>query len=202
MQTCIAFIVFESLAMMAYFTSRWISPSSGPKASAYMMGLGYMSCMGLCVQSYRICKVGGHEHIETMPLWILTAHLKKNKVIEWLYLPSVTFPKLAILLVYTRVFTQNSRFLRYLAYGTGTSMVLLLTFGVWAPYMICQPFAYNWDKTIEGGECGDILMAYRWISFPNILTDLVLMSMCLPAVWTMRLKPALRISLLITFAIG
>ncbi|KAF1963754.1 hypothetical protein CC80DRAFT_557679 [Byssothecium circinans] len=202
MRTCIAFIVLETVAMVAYFTSRWIKPSTGPRITPYLMVAGYVFCMGLCVQSYRICKVGGLKHVDTMPLSILTGHLKKNKVIEWLYLPSVTFPKLAILILYTRVFAQQSRALRYIAYATGASMVLLLLLGTWAPYFLCQPFAYNWDKTIEGGKCVDVLKVYRWISFPNIITDLVLLGLCLPKIWGMKLKPALRVSLLVTFVIG
>jgi hypothetical protein len=137
-----------------------------------------------------------------MPPIILTAHLKKNKVLEFLYLPACTFPKLALLSLYTHIFTPHSRPLRLVAHTTGAFLVLLLVFGMAAPYFVCWPFKYNWDKSIQGGRCADLLVVYRWLGFPNIVTDLVLVGLWGPAVMGLRVGGAKRVGLLVTFGVG
>lgn len=36
---------------------------------------------------------------------------------------------------------------------------------------LCRPFAYNWNKIIEGGRCGALIPAYISISALDILGD-------------------------------
>lgn len=36
---------------------------------------------------------------------------------------------------------------------------------------LCRPFAYNWDKTIPGGECGALRPAYISIAVTDIVGD-------------------------------
>lgn len=39
---------------------------------------------------------------------------------------------------------------------------------------LCRPFAYNWDKTIEGGRCGALNPAYISIAALDILGDVMI----------------------------
>ena len=36
---------------------------------------------------------------------------------------------------------------------------------------LCRPFAYNWDKSIAGGKCGELDPAYISIAALDILGD-------------------------------
>ena len=36
---------------------------------------------------------------------------------------------------------------------------------------LCRPFAYNWDKSIPGGKCGELDPAYISIAALDILGD-------------------------------
>ncbi|KAJ4302827.1 hypothetical protein N0V90_001718 [Kalmusia sp. IMI 367209] len=81
-------------------------------------------------------------------------------------------------------------------------MILLFGYGIISPALACKPFAYNWDKSIPGGKCIDLVAAYRWVSFPNILTDLALMALCFPSIYTVQLPLITKIGLFATFGIG
>ncbi|KAI1387437.1 uncharacterized protein F4822DRAFT_430185 [Hypoxylon trugodes] len=45
--------------------------------------------------------------------------------------------------------------------------------GIILVFTICKPFAFKWDKTIHG-ECADWMASYRYVSIPNIITDIAI----------------------------
>ena len=46
-------------------------------------------------------------------------------------------------------------------------MIMVISIGAG----LCRPFAYNWDKSIEGGRCGELDPAYISIAALDILGD-------------------------------
>jgi hypothetical protein len=119
---------------------------------------------------------------------------------EWLYLLSVALPKLCILTFYLRVFVnKGTRILVYVLAG-----VIISTFvaGGLTGTLGCQPLAFFWDPTIEGGHCININAFFRWISLPNILTDMAMLIMPLPTVWKLHLSMNRKIGLTVTFLTG
>jgi hypothetical protein len=101
-----------------------------------------------------------------------------------------------------KLFTTHNRRLRWVCHFTGGIISTLLLYGLISPWVSCRPFAYNWNKTIPGGKCFNILMSYRWVSFPNIITDLILIALCLPAIYRIQLPLITKISLFLTFLVG
>ena len=126
--------------------------------------------------------------------------LKLIKAEEFLYLFSATVPKLAILCLYLRIF--NTRPYRYAAYSIAVVMMINYVVDIVLALVMCKPIAYSWDKTIPGGRCGDILGAYRWISVPNLATDLAILILPLPVIWTLHTKRSQKIGLTLTFLTG
>lgn len=112
----------------------------------------------------------------------MVRRLKFLKAFELLYAPAVILPKFAILSLYMKIFATHSKKTRWICYAMGTAMICILIYGLITPLVSCRPFAYNWDRTIPGGSCINIMASYRWTSFPNIITDLILMGICLPAI--------------------
>jgi hypothetical protein len=145
---------------------------------------------------------GGGHHMLVVPYPILMRRFKIDKAVEWTYLPAVTCSKIAILSLYMKLFTVHSKKLRYICYTTGATIIILLIYGIISPAISCRPFAYNWDKRIPGGKCFDILASYRWVSFPNIVTDLVMMGLCIPAIYKLQVPLATKLSLAFTFLLG
>lgn len=113
----------------------------------------------------------------------------------FIYLFSVTLPKLAILCLYLRVFTQ--RRLRYAVYAIAIIMILNWLAGCFMGILMCKPIRYNWDKTIPG-HCGDLMGAYPWASFPNLITDIMMLILPLPLVWKLHIGLSQKIGLSLT----
>ena len=126
-----------------------------------------------------------------------------NKLIfaeEFTYIVSTAFPKLAILALYMRVFT--TRFYRWTVYVLATIILLTVVVDFVLALVICKPVAYNWDFNIPGGYCADKMGPYRWISIPNIVTDLVMLVLPLPVIWRLQTRRTNKIGLTVTFLTG
>ena len=126
--------------------------------------------------------------------------LKLIKAEEFLYLFSATVPKLAILCLYLRIF--NTRTYLYMAYTIAMVMMVNYFIDVILALVMCKPLAFSWNKSIPGGKCGDILGAYRWISIPNLVTDLAILILPLPVIWNLQTKLSQKIGLTLTFLTG
>lgn len=117
-----------------------------------------------------------------------------------LYLAAVLFPKLAILAIYLRIFTEKPyRVACYIVAGIITANWIGTTV---AGFLLCIPLDYTWDRTIPGGHCFDINSDFRLGSLANIVTDVVMLVLPLPVIWKIRTTSHIKIGLTITFATG
>lgn len=116
------------------------------------------------------------------------------------YLPAVVLPKLAILIMYLRIFTR--RLDRILCWILAILMIANYLGSMIAGFFICTPLEYLWDRTIPGGRCFDIIAWYRWSGLMNILTDVVMLILPLPMVWKIQSSKRVKIGLSITLATG
>ena len=119
---------------------------------------------------------------------------------DFLYLLSAMLPKLAILSLYLRIFTQ--KVYRYIAYAVAVVMVLNWLIGCLMGLLMCKPIAFTWNKTIPGGHCGDIMGAYAWASLPNLVTDVIMLVLPLPAIWKLHTGQSQKVGLTLTFIVG
>ena len=69
-------------------------------------------------------------------------------------------------------------------------------------FLLCRPFAFNWDQEIRGGVCGNTGTAYLVAGVINLCTDLLVL--CLPAHMLVGLHLPLRnrLALLGIFGVG
>lgn len=132
-----------------------------------------------------------------------------NKIIVWakavlalpiIYVAAVLFPKLAILAIYLRIFTQAP-------YRISCYVLALILIANWlgttiAGFLMCIPLRYLWDKTVVGGHCFDLNAYLRWGSFGNIVTDIIMLLLPLPVIWRLHTSRNIKIGLTITFATG
>lgn len=121
-------------------------------------------------------------------------------VIPLLYLAAVVFPKLAILAIYLRVFTQP-RF-RSACYVLVTLLMANWIGTTVAGLLVCRPLEYLWDRTIAGGHCFNINAYFRWASLVNIITDVAMLILPLPVICELHISRNIKIGLTITFATG
>ncbi len=67
----------------------------------------------------------------------------------------------------------------------------------------CSPVAYAWNKSVsDHGKCINVVAYFRWISLPNILTDLVMLVLPLPLLWKLHTSLGQKIGLTFIFVIG
>lgn len=148
---------------------------------------------------------GAGRHIEYILLTDpnkMVYRTKLDKVLEYTYAISVMCPKLAIVHLYLRVFSDRGRIYRWGADGTGAVIVATWITCIFLASFMCRPFAYYWNRTIPGGRCLDQTTAIRVISIPNIVTDLVLLVLPLRPLYKLHVKLPVKIGLMITFLVG
>lgn len=118
-----------------------------------------------------------------------------------MYAMAVMFPKLAILGLYLRIFTREwHRVSCYtligLVAGTGISTAIVTC-------LQCRPISALWDPTLDKDEmCIDIQYFWRWASFPNIVTDIMMLALPMPCIWRLHLSLRDKIGLVLTFTTG
>jgi hypothetical protein len=85
MIVCVAFGVLETLALGAYFGSRWIKKGGWKKGGSkahrvepWLMVCGYGFCVGLCVQSYRKSFFLRFIYSTTLKLYLILLYLHRQ----------------------------------------------------------------------------------------------------------------------------
>lgn len=110
------------------------------------------------------------------------------------------FCKFSLLTLYVRIFAIRT--FRLLAYFVATIVsgwalsVLLETF------LLCRPFAYNWDPTIKDFTCGNRNAAYIGAGSLNIATDLMVLCLPIPMVWNLQIPRRNKAILTAVFGMG
>lgn len=143
---------------------------------------------------------GAGRHVAALDPIVVVRWLKLDVAEEFIYNFSILFPKLAILFLYARVFSTKNY--RYTIYSIGSIVILTCISGQTFNAVICQPFSYIWDKSAPNGYCWDLAAAYRYISIPNLLTDIFILILPLHGVWHLQTKVINKIGLTITFLLG
>jgi len=127
--------------------------------------------------------------------------LKLQTANEFIYVLSVSTPKIALLLLYLRIFANRT--VRILTWIVVALIVTnFFASGVITGFIICQPFAFKWDKTIPGGHCADLMAAYKYVSIPNILFDVAIAILPLSTLYHLQVSKLRKFGLIITFLAG
>lgn len=143
---------------------------------------------------------GAGRHTAALEPKILVRWLKLDVAEEFIYNFSIFFPKLSILFLYARIF--STRNYRFAIWTIGSIVILTCLSGQIMGVAICRPFSYVWDKSDSNGHCGNLAAAYRYISVPNLLTDICILILPLHGVWHLQTKRIHKIGLTATFLLG
>ncbi|KAL8668539.1 MAG: hypothetical protein Q9168_006831, partial [Polycauliona sp. 1 TL-2023] len=130
----------------------------------------------------------------------LVAWAKSIYALEMIYLPAVALPKLSILSLYYRIFPNRT--FRALTLAVAVLVVLNWIAFSFASTFQCLPVAYQWNKSIEGGHCFDILLYFRMVNVPNIITDVAMLILPMPMVWKLQTSRPRKLGLSICFLTG
>lgn len=135
----------------------------------------------------------------TSPSKLVTSE-KYALVIPVVYLPAVILTKLALLVMYTRIFIKRTD--RIACWVVAALLIANFVGAMIAGFLMCIPLEYLWNRTIPGGHCININAWFRWSSLMNIITDVVMLILPLPVIWKTQSSRKVKIGLTITFATG
>lgn len=150
----------------------------------------------------KVAGVGYHiEAVEARDPSILVAWAKCIFAFEIAYFATFTFPKMAIMFLYLRIFCWRGtmRVISYVLLGflaaTGLSLVI-------AACLQCRPLAYWWDPSIPDGTCINVQALLHAQSVPGFVLDVVIIALPMPTISKLKLPLSKKIALGLIFAVA
>ncbi|KAI1394875.1 hypothetical protein F4819DRAFT_229438 [Hypoxylon fuscum] len=107
--------------------------------------------------------------------------------------------RISIIHLFTKIFVVN-RFI-LIARATYVLIILWALAAIFSAFLICQPFEYNWNKTIDG-TCGNSMVSWIVTGVLNMISDLIILIMPMPYLMGLELALPKRLVLTATFGIG
>ena len=117
-----------------------------------------------------------------------------------LYSLAVAFPKLSVLALYLRIFTEKPYRIstwELAAIISATAIAVSLT-----TVFQCSPVSYAWDKSIPDGICIDVNLFFVYCSIPNIITDVAILLLPIPMILKLHNNPSQKVGLSLVFLLG
>lgn len=111
-----------------------------------------------------------------------------------------TAAKLSILHLYIQIFCNRT--FRHIALGVMALTCCYCATVFLETFLVCRPFAYNWDKTIVGGKCGNQPTIYFSAGLMNLLLDIVILVLPMPMLWGLKMPLFKKIALTAVFGMG
>ncbi|KAG9232644.1 hypothetical protein BJ875DRAFT_514113 [Amylocarpus encephaloides] len=165
---------------------------------------GFAVNIALCAVSICLVLYGGigyHlitvvlEHPEKLPIFI-----KFEVAFSVVYIHSVTYPKLAMLSLFLRIFI--GKWQRVFCYALMVVLVLSCIAGTLTQVFQCIPLHRFWDINDHGHSCFDQLAAWRWGSLSHIVTDLIMIALPIPTILKLGLSWKDKIGVSLTLLMG
>jgi len=122
--------------------------------------------------------------------------------VQILWATSLLFTKASILLFYMRIFDVSVTWVRAVSRLATVAITLWCLSVILCGFLLCRPFAFNWDQTIPGGRCGNQILSYILTGSFNIVTDVIVLCLPMPMVWRLQMPLPNKIAVTVIFAIG
>ncbi|KAK8071294.1 hypothetical protein PG997_011497 [Apiospora hydei] len=120
--------------------------------------------------------------------------------VQFLWATSLSLVKVSLILLYVRVFPTRpliiAAWVNWLVIVAWASTTILLGF------LICRPFAFNWDHTIPNGTCGNQVLSYQITGALNLVTDVVTLVLPIPHLIKLQMPLYRKVILQSVFALG
>lgn len=124
-------------------------------------------------------------HLYDMTPELVIDHSQWIYISSAFYLPSILGYRIALLLMYLRLFGVNQTF-RYATWAVMFFVTSYLTSNIITLIFGCSPIAKYW-KSDEPGHCLNLVMADHAYGSMNVVSDVLLFLLPLPMVWQLNL---------------
>lgn len=121
---------------------------------------------------------------------------------EFLYATTTLTIKLSVLCLYLRIFCQRfSNNLKALVKGAMAFILIWSVANILQVFLICHPFQATFDDNIIG-TCGDQIASYIAIGCFNAISDLIVLTLPISTLWSLKLKMIYKICTSVIFLLG
>lgn len=117
-----------------------------------------------------------------------------------MYLPSILGYRLAVLLMYLRIFGSSKPF-KFATWAVLVFVTCYLSSNIITLLFGCTPMAKYW-KPDEPGHCIDLVKADHAYGSMNVVSDVLMFLLPLPMVWQLRLSRREKLGLVLVFMGG
>ncbi|KAI9737217.1 MAG: hypothetical protein M1818_005749 [Claussenomyces sp. TS43310] len=128
-------------------------------------------------------------HSKSLDRWYVENSLKFLLVMQILFPLGVGLAKLSLCIVILRIFGVRSR-MQVAAYILMVCSVCWVIMALLISFLICRPLSHNWDPFTAKGSCGNQTAAYAAMGVVDIIVDIGIMVLPLPAVFSLQMPLA------------
>ncbi|KAJ6190021.1 hypothetical protein N7519_000042 [Penicillium mononematosum] len=190
--------VLAVLFVILRFLARW-KKSLKPGLDDYFIVAALVPFFTLVGLGLVLTNYGMGVHSETLPAENLITIAKLLVVYECVYVTTIAVIKVSILLMYCRIFpTREIRMASMVLGGVsiawGIAIILVSIFQ-------CTPIARAWDTHIPG-TCINLKASFIGNAVPNIVTDILILSLPVRVVRRLHASLTQRLSVIGTFLLG
>lgn len=146
----------------------------------------------------------GYDHVQNIVVaYGLEPITKLSQLIiplQFLWVLSLSCTKISILSLYILIFP-----IRWVVWSSYVTMVIIVAWTIatiLAGCLICRPFAYNWDKSIPGGSCGDQVTSFTITGVINLVTDVMVLLLPMRPLYQLQMATYKRVTLVAVFGLG
>ncbi|KAF2018438.1 hypothetical protein BU24DRAFT_170900 [Aaosphaeria arxii CBS 175.79] len=169
-----------------------------------LIPFAWLAEVGLCITGIVMVETAGTgrhlAYVVTQDESMIIEHFKGTMLCEILHFPAVAIPKLCVVILYLRIFTEKWA-------RRATWMLIYVIGATWLSYTIatmfqCVPFAFNWNKNIPGGRCFNVKAFATSSSVPNIVTDVAVLVLPVKTIMELKISKGRRWGLMCIFLTG
>ena len=140
---------------------------------------------------------GRHESVLNQEM--TKRSMEVSYVVQFFYISAITMVKLALLLTYARIWI--TRGFRRCLYLVGAIIAVWWCTSTFITIFQCHPIQFFWDREIVG-DCLASRAFFIGMAVPNIVLDLVVLSIPLPSIWQLQLPRLQKAALTVVFTVG
>jgi hypothetical protein len=120
--------------------------------------------------------------------------------LQFLWVLSLSCTKISILCLYLKIFPH--RWMVWSSYATISIIVAWTIATILAGCLVCRPFAFNWDKTIINGSCGDQVTSFTFTGLINLITDIIVILLPMQPLYQLQMALYKKLTLGLVFGLG
>ncbi|GAW22663.1 hypothetical protein ANO14919_122050 [Xylariales sp. No.14919] len=198
---CVATLVFATLALSLRFWSNCVTPSYKWWWDDFFAAITLPFIISETALLLWLIHLGLGRHVAAVP----PANLAKGPmiifIINLLYYPNISLPKFSVLFFYGRVFQRTSKWLTFALWAVGITNAGWLLTGWTVTIFRCTPINATWEAVPES-TCVSTWDWFLGSAIPNLLIDIVILTLPLPMLWGLQATAFRRIMTVIVFIFG